>query len=247
MTEVQEAVDATAETTHEQETEAAERPFLVREFAAEFTANDGRTVDVRVVPYGASAQVSDDGGRTSYREEWIAGCFDDQLVAGHRLDVLLNFEHERGIGGLVGKGIALRSEQDGLHGSFRLLQTQDGDKALELVRDGILGGVSLEAYAKKSVRSAEGVVRRVKAHLRNVALCRTPAFKDAVVLALREQTVFEENVLPVEPDPEVIERCRRLGIKLPQRYQAHPAETDTPASAGTSEDGTRQPIGQHTS
>jgi HK97 family phage prohead protease len=225
-----------------QDTERAERPVLHRTYQAELTAGDGRTVDVRVVPYGVSAEVSDDG-RTFYREEWAAGAFDDQLVAGHRLKVLLNFEHQRGISNIVGKGVELRSMPDGLHGTFRMSDTQDGDKALELVNDGILDSVSLEAYAKKSVRTAEGVVRRVKAHLYNVALCRTPAFADAKVLAVRddvvEEIVWDEEILPVELNSEIVERCRRLGISLPQRYQAHPAETDTPPDGGTSEDGTR--------
>lgn len=227
----------------EQNTEPAERPVLRRTYTAELTAGDGRTVDVRVVPYGVAAEVSDDG-RTVYREEWAHGCFDDQLVAGHRLKVLLNFEHQRGISNVVGKGIALRSEPDGLHGSFRLSDTQDGEKALELVNDGILDSVSLEAYSKHAVRTAEGVIRRVKAHLHNVALCRTPAFADAKVLAVRgevtEEIVWDETLVPVELDPELIDRCRRLGIKLPQRYQAHPAEPDTSAESDTSADGTRQ-------
>lgn len=236
---------------HEQHPEPAERPVLRREFFAEFTPGDGRTVEVRVVPYGVPAEVSDDG-RTFYREEWAPGAFDDQLVAGHRLKVLLNFEHQRGISNIVGKGVALKSEPDGLHGTFRMSETQDGDKALELVRDGILDSVSLEAYAKKSIRTAEGVVRRVKAHLHNVALCRVPAFADAKVLAVREtvepEIVWDEALMPVLPDPEMIERCRRLGIKLPQRYdQAHPAETDTPAQTGTSEDGTRPETAETTS
>ena len=91
-----------------------------------------------------------------------------------------------------------------------------------LVREGILGGVSLEALPKKSVRSSEGVVRRVKAHLHGIALTRRPAFVGSVVLALREDPLLDEDLLPVQPDPELIERCRRLGIKVPQRYEAHP-------------------------
>ena len=189
---------------HEQETERAERPVLRRAFAAELQAGDGRTVDVRVVPYGVSAEVSDGG--PVYREEWVAGCFDDQLVAGHRLKVLLNFEHGPGISNVIGKGVALRSQPDGLHGSFRVLETQDGDKALALVRDGILDGVSLEAYAKKTIRTAEGVVRRVKAHLHNVALCRQPAFADALVLAVREEVIFDEEFLLPDIDPELVDR-----------------------------------------
>jgi HK97 family phage prohead protease len=228
--------------TDTENTERAERPVLRRTYTAELTAGDGRTVDVRIVPYGVSAEVSDDG-RTFYREEWAPEAFNDQLVAGHRLKVLLNFEHQRGIQNVVGKGISLRSMPDGLHGSFRMSDTPDGDKALELVRDDILDSVSLEAYAKKSIRTAEGTLKRMKAHLYNVALCRTPAFADARVLAIREEMdeeqIWDEAILPVEMDPELVERCRRAGIELPQRYQAQPAETDTPDDSGTSEDGTR--------
>ena len=65
---------------------------------------EGRTVDARIVPYNTPADVSDGG--PVYREEWADGCFDDQLVAGHRLRVLLNFEHEAGIGGVIGKGVS---------------------------------------------------------------------------------------------------------------------------------------------
>lgn len=228
----------TLEFDHTQQTEAPETGLLVREYAADFTVGDGRTVDVRIVPYGVSAEVSDDKGRSFYREQWEPGAFDDQLVAGHRLKVLLNFEHQSGISNVVGKGIALRTEADGLHGSFRVANTPAGDTTLELVNDGILDGVSLEAIAKKSIRTAEGVVRRVKAHLHNVALCRHPAFADAKVLAVREgqpEVVIDEALLPVDIDPELVERCRRLGIALPQRYQA-PPETDTPAESGTSDE-----------
>lgn len=229
--------------THDiqQITERAERPVLLRTFEADFTVGDGRTVDVRVVPYDTPADVSDDGGRTVYREEWASGAFDDQLVAGHRLKVLLNFEHLSGISNVVGKGVALRSQADGLHGSFRVTQGQDGDKALELINDGILDGVSLEAYAKKSIRTAEGVVRRVKAHLRNVAICREGAFPDARVLAVREapEQILDEALLPVDMDPELVERLRALGVSLPDRYQAHPDETGTPDATGTPENGTR--------
>jgi HK97 family phage prohead protease len=185
------------------------------------------------------ADVSDDKGRTFYREEWAQGAFDDQVVAGHRLKVLLNFEHLSGIGNVVGKGIALRSERDGLHGSFRMANTQAGDTALELVNDGILDSVSLEAFAKKSIRTSAGVIRRVKAHLHNVALCRNPAFSGAKVLAVREQpepeVILDEELLPVDMDPELVQRLRVQGVVLPDRYEAHPAETDTPAETGTPE------------
>ena len=213
--------------------------ILHREFAAELTPGEGRTLDVRIVPYGTPAEVSDGG--PVYREVWVAGAFDDQLVAGHRLQVFLNFEHEQGISGVIGDGVSLRSPPDGLYGSFELLDGPDGDKALALVNRGKLRGISLEALVKVTKPSADGVVRRVRAHLKNVALCRRPAYPDAQVLAVREEPVIDEELLPVDLDPELVERCRQLGVKLPARYKAHPVETDTPAQTGTSEDGTRQP------
>ena len=88
------------------------------------------------------------------------------------------------------------------------------------------------------------VIQRVRAHLDAVALCRVGAFASAVVTALRteDQTIVDAELLPNDIDPELVERCRKLGIALPQRYQAHPEdETDTPSGEGTSEVGTRQP------
>lgn len=235
-------------TEHENEvTERAERPVLHREFAAEVTSLEGRTVDVRIVPYGERIEHNDGQGGArpgvTYREEFAPGVFDHQLNAANR--VVANYEHQEGIEGVVGHGIALRSEPDGFHGSFEIHETAKGDTALALIRAGVLDGVSLEAEAVKNIRSSEGVVQRVKANLRNIAFTRFAAYAGARVLAVREEATFtfDEAFLPVEPNPELIERCRRLGIKLPQRYQAHPAETDTPDSSGTPEDGTRQDIG----
>lgn len=218
------------------ETQSRTEP-LRRTFHAELAAGDGRTVDVRIVPYGQTARVSDGG--PAYQEEWMPGVFGHQLNAANR--VLANFEHERGIGGVVGHGLALREADDGFHGSFRLHPTSDGDKTLMLVNEGVLDGVSLEAFPVKSIRTGAGVVQRVKANLRAIALCRTPAFADAKVLAVREEpeVVFDADLLPTEIDPELVARCRRLGIALPQRYQAHPDGTGTPAPAGTPEDRTR--------
>lgn len=236
-----------SETVIEQEkTEAPETGLLRREFAADITAGDGRTVDVKIVPYGEQIEHNDGLGGVPkgvmYREEFVAGSFDHQLTAANR--VLANCEHERGILGVVGHGLALISRDDGLYGSFKIHATSAGDTALELIREGVFSTVSLEAVERKSVRTAAGVIQRVKADLRGVSFARFGAYASARVLAIREEaeTVFDEDLLPVVPDPELIERCRRLGIRLPQRYQAHPDEpADTPAEAGTSEDGTRQP------
>ena len=154
----------------------------------------------------------------------------------------------RGWRGIVGHGIALLERHDGLYGSFKLHENPDGDKALMLVKEGVLDTVSLEADPAEERPHREGVVRRVKAHLRGGRLRPLRRLPGATVLAVREQAVIDEELpeklLPFEMDPELVERCRRLGVELPQRYQAHPDETDTPAQTGTSENGTRQTQGK---
>lgn len=219
-----------------------------RVYAAELVPGDGRTVDVRIVPYGERAQANDGlGGLPTgilYDEEIAPGAFDHQLKAANR--VHMNVEHEPGIAGKVGFGVSLASRSDGLHGSFRFLETHAGETALALVREGALGGVSFEATFPKSMRTAAGVIRRLKCNLVNIALCRDPAYESALILGLRtedepetEWMIDEEFLLPTF-DPELAERCERLGISLPQRMMAHPAPPDTPSDEGTPDSGTRQ-------
>jgi len=228
----------------EHDDEAPNRGLIRRSFAAEFsTGGDGHTVDVRIVPYGEQI-IHDDGlgglpKGVPYTEEWMPGAFSHQLKAANR--VLVNFEHQEGIAGIVGHGKALLERQDGLYGSFAIHETPEGEKTLLLIREGAVQGVSLEAIGRKSIRTAAGVIKRVKADLHGIALTRRPAYPGSVVLALREEaeTVFDEELLPVPIDPELIARCERLGIAIPERLKAPPA-ADTPAETGTSEDGTRQ-------
>ena len=218
--------------------------ILRREFRADLEVGDGRTVDVRIVPYGERIRHNDGRGGVPrgvwYEEEFAPGAFDHQLNAAHR--VLANVEHEEGINAKVGHGIVLRDAPDGLHGTFRLLETPAGETARQLIKAGALDGVSLEAKRVKDLRTRDGVVRRVKANLHGIAFTQFGAYKGAKVLALREEAeeIVDEELLPVDIDPELIERCRRLGVALPQRYEAHPVETGTPDLSGTpAADGTR--------
>lgn len=224
----------------QQDPGAAERPFLVREFVAADLEVAGRTVDVRIVPFGEVARVADPPDYRPYEEEWLPGVFDHQLAAANRVHA--KYGHSASVVDVVGHGITLRSvDGDGYHISAKIHQTLQGETALELLRDGALPCVSLEARPVKNARSTAGVVQRVKAHLKGFAFCTQGAFAGAQVLALREEpeVTVDAAMLPVELDPEVVERCRRLGIALPQRYKAHPDTTDTPDASGTSESGPR--------
>jgi hypothetical protein len=230
------------------EIDEVETPTLLhREFAAQVTPGDGRTVDVLIVPYDEQIEHNDGFGGVPkgvvYREQWTPGVFAHQDGAANR--VLANVEHEEGIRGVVGHGLELLERSDGFYGSFKIHDTPDGDKALLLIKEGVFSGVSVEARPRKSQRTVDGLVRRVKADLVNIAFTRIGAYKRAGVLAVREEadneiTMVDEALQPVEMKPELLERCRALGVELPQRYQAHPEPTDTPDSSGTSDAGTRQ-------
>ena len=230
-------------------TETAERPFLVRSFEVAAVEVEGRTVDVRIVPFGEVARVADPPNYDPYDEEWMPGCFDHQLNAANRIHA--NYEHMQGPTHVVGHGVTLRAEQDGYHLTSTIHRTNAGDTTLELLNGGALPCVSLEARPVKNVRSSSGVMQRVKANLRGFAFCRQGAFAGAQVLAVRSDEEEQEQTLdaalmPVSMDPELVERLRAQGVSLPSRYEAQPAQTDTPASSGTSEDGTRQ-TGSNTS
>lgn len=213
--------------------------MIVREFQAVDVGVEGRTVDVRVVPFDEVARVADPPDFREYQEQWMPGCFDHQLRAANRVHAKVN--HSPHVIDTVGHGISLRSESDGYHASFEIHETQAGETALALLRGGALPAVSLEAFPAKNVRTAAGIVQRIKANLRAVAFVREGAFEGAQVLAVREApTTLDEELLPVELDPELVERLRVQGIELPDRYKAQPADTGTPEASGTPGDGTRQ-------
>lgn len=230
--------------THATPSERAERPVLHRSFEVAAVEVEGRTVDVRIVPFDEVARVADPPDFEPYEEQFVPGCFDHQLNAANRVHA--NYEHGKGISDVVGHGVSLRQESDGYHLTSTIHRTNNGDTALELINAGALPGVSVEFHPVRNVKSG-GLVQRVKANLRGFAFCRQGAYMGAQVLAVRgedeepEQTLDAE-LLPVDIDPERVERLRSLGITLPDRYtkRAHPAETDTPPAGGTSDDGTRQ-------
>ena len=232
---------STAEQEIQDETEARESGLLRREFAADLSVGDGRTVDVRIVPYGERIRHNDGNhGRGNwYEEEYIPGVFNHQLNAANRVHA--NIEHDLNASATVGYGVMLREEADGFYGSFRLLDTPAGETAKQLIEAGALDGVSLEAKEVRTIKGQDGVLRRAKANLRAIAFTRFGAYRGAKVLAMRNEPegLIDEQLLPVDLDPGLIQRLQAQGIELPSRYQAHPAETDTPADAGTSDDGTR--------
>lgn len=192
----------------------AEPARLVREVAFEM-GGDGRTIEARVVPYNQPTPVVDlpkyGGNGVPYIERWMPGAFEKQTRAANRVEVFLNFEHEDGLRGIVGHGKKLADQPDALYGTFRIHPGADGDKALHMVNEGVLTGLSIEAIPLVSKQSEDGVVNRMKARLDKVALCRPArsAYAGAEVLAVREAPGEEGTAAPdLEAAPVVVERTR---------------------------------------
>ena len=172
-----------------------EHPTLVREVALEVAEGDGRTIEARIVPYNERATVCDPPDYVIEEEEFAPGSVDHQIKAAHRVKVWLTTLHEEGLRGIIGHGETLEDRDDGLYASFRVHDNADGNKALHLVREGLLPAMSVEFKALKSDRSIPGLVRRLKVHLDKVSLVPVGAYKGAEVLAVRQP--------PPEPEPVV--------------------------------------------
>jgi len=195
-------------------------PGLVmqRSFAAELEAKDGRMVEGCLVPYGEAARVQDhneDGSLSSpYFEVFEPGAFRKQLRAAARLE--LRYEHRTDLLSSVGVCRSLHDESAGLFGAFRVHEGAVGDQTLELVREGILPGFSVEFMDRfrNWQRTPEGTVVRRNCELLSVGLTRTPAYAQALVAAVRSRADFEaEHELP-PIDEAQLERLRQLGVNV---------------------------------
>jgi hypothetical protein len=107
----------------------------------------------------------------------------------------------------TGKGIAYRDEDDGPHMTFRVSRTSAGDDQLELARDGIVTGASIEFTEVDggTVTEKRGS-RRHRKHsrvdLRGVTTTYQPAYPTAQVLAVRsEEEPVTEQTTPETPAP----------------------------------------------
>lgn len=161
-----------------------ERVILERSFPQGLAMTDGRTVEGRCVPYGVVADIwSPEEGH--YREQFDLGVFDHVTKAPHR--VAFRISHADAYANMVGYGTDLEERDDGLYGSFRLLES-DAPKARELIAESYRGlSVGFLPLARGSVRVGD-VLHRVKAHLDHVAAVveGTAAYSDAKVLAMRQ-------------------------------------------------------------
>jgi hypothetical protein len=145
-------------------------------------SGDGWTVRGIAVPWGRPTEPRADLGGNA--EEFIRGAFADQMNDASR--VWLANGHLPMGGKLIGRLTHMRDDAAGLYVEGRISATADGQDARTLVKDGVLDRMSI-GFREGQIRRAKGLIQRVTAGLREVALVPNPAYTDAVVLGLRSQ------------------------------------------------------------
>lgn len=184
--------------------------------AAPQVQGDGRTVEVQLVRWNEPARVSDDG-RTFYSEEFARGGL--RVMPGAR--VLVRNEHNpddfpataasgaagaapTSAGVVVGQLTATHVRADGLYGTIRLVDNEDGARLRGLIdpSEPIIDSLSIEFDdVYRHVRNGDRVVRS-DARLTGLVFTLNPQRGDARVLAVRS-TTQETTVMDESPAPEV--------------------------------------------
>lgn len=168
--------------------------------------NAQRTVEMRIVPYGVTAQTSDGP------ERFARGAF--RGVDASRVTI----EAGRHGGPLVGRGLSLEERDDAAYLTARIAPTAAGDELLTLTREGVYQDVSVVFVPRTSKRAADGVTERQAVDLRRVAILERGAYPGAAVVAVRaepDDTEGEDVGETVDITP-VVDRLERMELRMEQ-------------------------------
>lgn len=160
------------------------------DFLSRANGGDNRTVYGYLIPFGRETAVHDYG--YEYTESIKPGATKRSINARAGKLKLLAQHNERLLP--LANASVLREDEQGLYGEFRMPHTTAGNDALELIREGVIGGFSIrfapvQPGAHYMPKPGEHVARKEIA-LIEVSLVGEPAYQDALV-AVREQQAIE--------------------------------------------------------
>lgn len=158
-------------------------PNLLIESGVLLASEDDRTVSGLLVPFGEKC-------RSNLGEFTVEA--DSLTLPRHPSGAAFTDEHDR----VVGEGVLLAQEADGIHATFRIDETDAGDAALEAVRSGKRRHLSVEA-AHMVIQAGKAISGR----LFGGSLVERPAFPSAVLLAAEGDEV-EQGTEPTETKEE---------------------------------------------
>jgi HK97 family phage prohead protease len=161
---------------------------------------DGRTVIGIAVPWGKPVRVD-----SRLVEQFANGAFNDQLRAAPRIPFAR--EHIKLGGTLIGRSLMYRNDASGLYGEWRVSPTPAGDETLTLIEDGALDQLSVGFRERQNRRLTGGIMERIKAELREVAVTLEGAYGElAAVAGVRSA---------VDDTTSNLDRARQILASLP--------------------------------
>ena len=155
-----------------------------------------------VIRYGDTAQLP------GFRERFEPGAFGPEIAVA---DVLLNVLHERSrpLARTLGGGLVLTDSPTALEARAELPQTSEGNDVAELLRLGVLAGLSAE-FVAVSESFVQGVRLIEAAQLRGLALVDRPAYSSshAAIAERYAAEIAEHAAARLQPPP----RRRRVWL-----------------------------------
>jgi HK97 family phage prohead protease len=148
------------------------------EFEVREANTEERTLSGIAVPYNETIEIS--GIKERFERGAISNVEDVKLFYGHEEPI-----------GKVTRG---EETEDGFLVEARISDTERGNEVLTLMRDGVLNKMSVGFQAVKD-RKEDGVVVRESVNLTEVSSVSFPAYKNADVLAVREDEATNTNTL----------------------------------------------------
>jgi len=145
--------------------------------------DEERIIEGIAVPYGVETNVG------AYIERFAKDSISDDVS-----EVKLKFGHE---GLPIGKVIEGRNAEDGFYIRAKISETSQGNDVYTLIRDGVLNKFSVGFVPVESERDGNTVVRKMVS-LREVSVVEQPAYSDAEILAVREETLNNTKEIQME-------------------------------------------------
>lgn len=180
--------------------------------------NEGRTVELRIVPWDTVAMTGD--GPERFRRGAFRGVDPSRVT----------IEAGRHGGPLVGRGLALEERDDAAYLTARIAPTPTGDELLTLTREGVYQDVSVVFVPRTSKRASDGVTERHGVDLRRVAILERGAYPGAEVVAVRAEPDDSEGDEDMTESLDLTPVTDRLD-RVEQRMEALAIQAAAPAAA----------------
>ncbi len=204
--------------------------------AIEFEGSDGRTLHARLFAWDSVSEVSDHGPK--YFETWERGVFGQSIkraqTTGRGWPLMYNHDLRALPIGMVPM---LHERGDGPWMTAKISRTSLGDDVIELIKDGVLPGVSVNGRNIRSARDGRGNIRRMEVALTEISVTPFPALvgADAMVLRNMEQGMTTNSIV-IRTDQQEAPKRKKLSDYLAALEPPAGTEVITRASKDPSSD-----------